>query len=246
MPENISSNHTQAERYVVPERPTRGPLWVVPSSPSPAGGKVPNGRHLPDPGTNDSTLRQKAAPPQPRGRTCQPATPRPGDLSEPRPSSLTIPHNKRIKTTPNAVRARTSSTCSVRSSNPPVSASPLKSLLDTLSVSRSSLPNSPSPSSSNKLSISLYLNFSERNVKETSFYILLLLSTSKSFHSTTSRGASLMAQTVKNPLVMQETQVRSLDLEDTLEKGNGNPLAWRIPEEPGGLQSTGSQRVGHN
>ena len=50
---------------------------------------------------------------------------------------------------------------------------------------------------------------------------------------------------------MQETQVQSLDKEDPLEKGmatHSNILAWRIPwtEEPGGLQSMGSQRVGHD
>ena len=50
---------------------------------------------------------------------------------------------------------------------------------------------------------------------------------------------------------MQETQVRSLGQEDPLEKEMvtlSSTLAWRIPwmEEPGGLQSTGSQRVGHN
>ena len=58
-----------------------------------------------------------------------------------------------------------------------------------------------------------------------------------------------MAQTAKNPPAMQETQVQSLDLEDPLEKGmatHSGFLAWRIPltEETGGLQSTGSQRVG--
>ena len=50
---------------------------------------------------------------------------------------------------------------------------------------------------------------------------------------------------------IQETRVRSLDWEDPLEKGvTAHPsiLAWRIPwtEEPGGLQSMGSQRVGHD
>ena len=50
---------------------------------------------------------------------------------------------------------------------------------------------------------------------------------------------------------MQETGVRSLGQEDTLEKGmatHSNVLAWRLPwsEEPGGLQSMGSQRVGHD
>ena len=61
--------------------------------------------------------------------------------------------------------------------------------------------------------------------------------------------ASLVVQMVKNPLVMQETWVRSLGWEDPLEKGTATHfsiLAWRIPwtEEPGGLQSMGSQRVG--
>ena len=56
---------------------------------------------------------------------------------------------------------------------------------------------------------------------------------------------------VKNLPTMQETRVRSLGQEDPLEKGRGTHssiLAWRIPwtEEPGGLQSVGSQRVGHD
>ena len=64
-------------------------------------------------------------------------------------------------------------------------------------------------------------------------------------------GASLVAQGVKNLPVMQETQVRSLGWEDPLEKGmatHSSIFAWRIPwtEEPGGLPSIGSQRVGHN
>ena len=50
---------------------------------------------------------------------------------------------------------------------------------------------------------------------------------------------------------LQETQIRSLGWEDPLEKGmatHSSILAWRIPwtEEPGGLQFTGSQRVGHD
>jgi len=50
---------------------------------------------------------------------------------------------------------------------------------------------------------------------------------------------------------MEETRVRSLDWEDPLEEGmatHSSILAWRIPwtEEPGGPQSMGSQRVGHN
>ena len=64
-------------------------------------------------------------------------------------------------------------------------------------------------------------------------------------------GASLVAQTVKNLPAVQETWVRSLGLGDPLEEGMATHfsiLAWRIPwtEEPGGLQSMGSQRVGHN
>ena len=60
-----------------------------------------------------------------------------------------------------------------------------------------------------------------------------------------------MAQTVKNLPAMQETQVQSLDQEDPLEKEMATPssvLAWRIPwiEESGGLQSVGSQRIGHD
>ena len=55
-----------------------------------------------------------------------------------------------------------------------------------------------------------------------------------------------MAQTVKNLPAIQETQVRSLGQEDSLEKGMAtlsSILAWRIPctEKPGGLQTMGSQ-----
>ena len=57
---------------------------------------------------------------------------------------------------------------------------------------------------------------------------------------------SLIAQSVKNLPAMQETWVRFLGWEDTLEKEmatHSSILAWRIPwtEEPGGLQSMGSQ-----
>ena len=56
---------------------------------------------------------------------------------------------------------------------------------------------------------------------------------------------------VKNPPTMWKTWVRSLGWEDPLEEGmatHSNILSWRIPwtEEPGGLQSTGSQRVRHD
>ena len=57
---------------------------------------------------------------------------------------------------------------------------------------------------------------------------------------------SLVAQTVKNPTAIQETQFQSLGWEDSLEKGMATPsgiLAWKIPrsEKPGGLQSLGLQ-----
>ena len=60
-----------------------------------------------------------------------------------------------------------------------------------------------------------------------------------------------MAQRLKRLPPMWETQVPSLGQEDPLEKEmitHSNILAWRIPwtEEPGGLQSTGLQRVGHD
>ena len=56
---------------------------------------------------------------------------------------------------------------------------------------------------------------------------------------------------VKNLPAMQGTQVHSLGWEDPLEKEMAtlsSTLAWKIPwmEEPGGLQSMGSQRVGHD
>ena len=61
----------------------------------------------------------------------------------------------------------------------------------------------------------------------------------------------LVAQTVKNLPEMQKTQLQSLGQEGPLEKGmasHSSILAWTIPwtEEPGGLQSRGSQRVGHD
>ena len=60
-----------------------------------------------------------------------------------------------------------------------------------------------------------------------------------------------MAKIVKNPSAMWDTWVRFLGREDPLEKGvasHSSILAWRIPwtEEPDGLQSMGSQRVGHD
>ena len=71
------------------------------------------------------------------------------------------------------------------------------------------------------------------------------------------RGASLVAQLVKNPPTIQETSCNagdpgsSLGQEDPLEKGMATHCsirAWRIPwtEEPGRLQSMGSQRAGRD
>ena len=63
-------------------------------------------------------------------------------------------------------------------------------------------------------------------------------------------SSSLVAQ-IKNPPAMWETLVQYLGKEDFLEKGmttHSNIPAWRIPwtEQPGGLQSIVSQRVGHD
>ena len=61
--------------------------------------------------------------------------------------------------------------------------------------------------------------------------------------------AFLVAQTVKNPPVMQETGVRFLGWEDPLEEGmatHSSILENPHGQEPGGLQSKGSQRVGRN
>ena len=63
--------------------------------------------------------------------------------------------------------------------------------------------------------------------------------------------AFLLAQMVKNPPAMWETQVQSLGREDPLEEGtatHSSIVAWTIPrtEKPGRPQSLGSQRVGHD
>ena len=60
-------------------------------------------------------------------------------------------------------------------------------------------------------------------------------------------GSALVAQRLKRLPAMQETWVQSLGPEDPLEKEmatHSSTLAWKIPwmEEPGGLQSTGSQK----
>ena len=61
----------------------------------------------------------------------------------------------------------------------------------------------------------------------------------------------MVAQTVKNLPIMQETRVQFLGQEVPLQKEmatHSTILAWRIPwtEKAGGLQSMGSQRVGHD
>ena len=64
-------------------------------------------------------------------------------------------------------------------------------------------------------------------------------------------GVSLVAQMVKRLPTMRETGVRSLGWEDLLEKEmatHSSIHAWKIPwtEEPGGLQTMGSQRIRHD
>ena len=66
-----------------------------------------------------------------------------------------------------------------------------------------------------------------------------------------SNRTSLVAQTVKRLSTVWETWVRALGREDPLEKEmatHSSTIAWKIPwtEEPGRLQSMGSQRVGHD
>ena len=94
-------------------------------------------------------------------------------------------------------------------------------------------------SSINKTSLQEYLDF-EIKTSETHYF----LGNRRNKHY-------LVAQTVKNLPAMQEIWVQSLGWEDPLEKGMAtlsNILAWKIPwtEEPGGLQSMGLQRAGHN
>ena len=73
----------------------------------------------------------------------------------------------------------------------------------------------------------------------------------KEFQSVKRKRDSLVAQTAKRLPVMWETWVRSSGWEDPLENEmatHSSTLAWKIPwtEEPGRLQSMGSQRVGHD
>ena len=80
-------------------------------------------------------------------------------------------------------------------------------------------------------------------------WLFLLFQTFKSKLMETS--TSLVAQMVKRLSTMRETWVRSLGWKDPLEKEmaiHSSTNAWKIPwtEEPGRLQSMGSQRVGHD
>ena len=79
------------------------------------------------------------------------------------------------------------------------------------------------------------------------FFFFFLMTT---VHTYPLIWASLVAQMVKNLPAMQDAWVQSLGQEDLLEKemaSHSRILTWRIPqtEEPGGLQSVGSQTVGH-
>ena len=67
------------------------------------------------------------------------------------------------------------------------------------------------------------------------------------YHNVIIIEVNLVAQLVKNLAAMWETQVQSLDWEDLLKKGmktHSSILAWT--QEPGGLQSMGSLKVGHD
>ena len=82
-------------------------------------------------------------------------------------------------------------------------------------------------------------------------YMLYYGEKNKKINCLTIIWTSLVAQMVKRLSTMRETRVRSLGREDPLEKEmaiHSSTIAWKIPwtEEPGRLQSMGSQRVGHD
>ena len=101
----------------------------------------------------------------------------------------------------------------------------------------------------------MHMNFSFLDVVKGQYQIEYW---SLGWHSFYTRHVLLMvhsfpcvAQAIKNLSAMQNIWVQSLGWEDPLEKEmatHSSILAWRIPwtEEPGGLQSIGSQRVGHD
>ena len=85
------------------------------------------------------------------------------------------------------------------------------------------------------------------------FTLVIFLEYNSSKNTPTYGGhwATLVDQTVKNLPIMQEIWVRSLGQEDPLEEGmvtHSSTLAWETPwmEEPDGLQSLGSHRVGRD
>ena len=93
----------------------------------------------------------------------------------------------------------------------------------------------------------LYSSFWYWNQESISFENLIQPSL---FYLPCMKWASVVAQVVKNLPAMQEIQVQSLGQEDPLKEGAATHcsiLAWRIPrtEKTDKLQSTGSQRVGH-
>ena len=97
----------------------------------------------------------------------------------------------------------------------------------------------------------LYVSTKSSNIfhHNSNIYLLYKVVRAKNYSSIV--YLSLVAQMVKNLPAMRETWVPSLGWEDPLEKGmatHSSILAWRIPwtEEPGGVQSIGSQRVGHD
>ena len=85
------------------------------------------------------------------------------------------------------------------------------------------------------------------------FLLTILCAGSLTYHldkPTWSTGI-LVTQSVKKLPALQEIRIPSLGWEDSLEEGvatHSSILAWGIPwkEEPGGLQSMGLQRIGHN
>ena len=103
---------------------------------------------------------------------------------------------------------------------------------------------------------SLHLSLFETKSRFTSNFASVLLNMTKRWSIIFKNfGENVFTQSeyqmVKNLPAMRETCVQSLGWEDPLEEGmatHSSILAWRIPwtEQPGGLQSMGSQRVGHN
>ena len=90
----------------------------------------------------------------------------------------------------------------------------------------------------------------QKNVSSPS-NLIFFQRTLKQTKNGSNQSASLVVQTVKNPLSMWETSVQSLGWEDPLETRmatHSSILAWRFPwiEKPGRLQSMGFQTVGHH